>query len=173
MKHAEHVALRDFTILTILAFSGIRVSELIQLDINDISLHDETMLVLRKGGKKQKIDLSPKIIEQLNVYLPYRSGLVAKNKEDEQSLFLSMQGKRPSSQSILNSLKKYGERAEIPFGVTPHVLRRTFGTNIYRKEGDMYLVADMLGHSSAETTRKHYVSIDEDRKKSTIKSFDY
>lgn len=172
-KHAEHVSLRDYTILTILAYSGIRISELVQLDLNDISLHDESMLVLRKGGKKQKIDLSPKIIQQLNVYLPYRETLVAKSREDEQSVFLSMQGKRPNAQTILNSLKKYGEIAGIPFPVTPHVLRRTFGTNVYRQEGDMYLVADMLGHSSAETTRKHYVSIDEDRKKSTIKSFEY
>lgn len=172
-KHAAHIALRDYTILTILAYSGIRISELIQLDIPDISLHDESMLVLRKGGKKQKIDLSPRIIEQLNIYLPYRETLNAVNKEDELSLFLSMQGKRPNSQTILNTLKKYGEIAGIPFPVTPHVLRRTFGTNVYRQEGDMYLVADMLGHSSAETTRKHYVSIDEDRKKSTIKSFDY
>lgn len=172
-KHAEHIALRDYTILTILAYSGIRISELIQLDITDISLHDETMLVLRKGGKKQKLDLSPKIIKQLSIYLPYRETLSAVNKEDEQSLFLSMQGKRPNSQTILNTLKKYGQLAGIPFSVTPHVLRRTFGTNVYRQEGDMYLVADMLGHASAETTRKHYVSIDEDRKKSTIKSFDY
>lgn len=171
--HAQHVALRNVTIMKILAYSGIRVSELVQLDIDDLLLNEETMLIIRKGGKKEKIDLAPQIIEQLEKYLPYRKTLEAKTNEDKNALFLSMQRKRPNTRSIRDMLKKAGEEAEIPFNVTPHVLRRTFGTNHYNQNQDMYLTASVLGHSSADTTKNHYVAIDENRKRSSIKNFEY
>ena len=84
----------------------------------------------------------------------------------EDALFLSLQNKRLNVRSIENLVKKYARIITPLKKITPHKLRSTYGTNLYRETGDIYLVADVLGHNDVNTTKKHYAAIQEDRRRS-------
>ena len=84
----------------------------------------------------------------------------------ENAFFLSLQKKRISQRAVENMVKKYARvAAPLKKKISPHKLRSTFGTNLYRETGDIYLVADVLGHTDVNTTRKHYAAIAEDRRR--------
>ena len=80
----------------------------------------------------------------------------------ENALFLSMQNKRIGVRSVENLVKKYAKTVTNLKNITPHKLRSTYGTNLYRETGDIYLVADVLGHKDVNTTRKHYAQIEDE-----------
>ena len=84
----------------------------------------------------------------------------------ENALFLSTQRKRINVRSVENMVKKYTSSVTPNKKITPHKLRSSYGTALYRETGDIYLVADVLGHKDVNTTRKHYAAIDENRRKS-------
>ena len=84
----------------------------------------------------------------------------------EDALFLSLQNKRMSVRSVENLVKKYARIVTPLKKITPHKLRSTYGTNLYRESGDIYLVASVLGHNDVNTTRKHYAAIEDDRRRS-------
>lgn len=84
----------------------------------------------------------------------------------ENALFLSSQRRRITVRSIELLVKKYASTVTGKH-ITPHKLRSTYGTNLYKETGDIYLVADVLGHSDVNTTRKHYAELEEDRKRSS------
>ena len=84
---------------------------------------------------------------------------------NENALFLSTQHKRMGVQSVENMVKKYARQIAPNKKITPHKLRSTYGTALYRETGDIYLVADVLGHNDVNTTKKHYAAIDEDRRR--------
>ena len=86
-------------------------------------------------------------------------------KGHEDALFLSMQMKRISVRSVENLVKKYTQLVTSYKNITPHKLRSTYGTSLYKATGDIYLVADVLGHSDVNTTKKHYAAIDENQRK--------
>ena len=83
----------------------------------------------------------------------------------ENALFLSMQRKRMGVQAVENMVKKYARQVTPNKKITPHKLRSTYGTSLYKETGDIYLVADVLGHKDVNTTKKHYAAIDEDRRR--------
>jgi site-specific recombinase XerD len=83
----------------------------------------------------------------------------------EDALFLSLQMKRINVRSVENLVKKYTQLVTNYKKITPHKLRSTYGTNLYQATGDIYLVADVLGHNDVNTTKKHYAAIDEDQRK--------
>ena len=85
------------------------------------------------------------------------------------ALFLSMQNKRISVRAVENLVKKYSKLVTNLKNITPHKLRSTYGTALYRETGDIYLVADVLGHQDVNTTRKHYAAIEDDRRRSAAK----
>ena len=85
----------------------------------------------------------------------------------ENALFLSTQRKRMGVQSVENMVKKYARQVTPNKKITPHKLRSTYGTALYKETGDIYLVADVLGHKDVNTTKKHYAAIDEDRRRSS------
>jgi site-specific recombinase XerD len=87
----------------------------------------------------------------------------------EDALFLSLQKKRLTTRAVENLTKKYAIGAAPLKHITPHKLRSTYGTNLYRESGDIYLVADVLGHADVNTTRKHYAAINEDRRRDAAK----
>ena len=87
----------------------------------------------------------------------------------ENALFLSLQNKRISVRAVENLVKKYSKLVTNLKNITPHKLRSTYGTNLYRETGDIYLVADVLGHKDVNTTRKHYAAIEEDRRRKAAK----
>jgi site-specific recombinase XerD len=83
----------------------------------------------------------------------------------ENAFFLSMQNKRLSVRSVEKLVKKYASKVTSLKKITPHKLRSTYGTNLYKETGDIYLVADVLGHKDVNTTKKHYAAIDDSRRR--------
>ena len=158
---------RDIAILTLLLGTGIRVSECVGLDVADVSFKNNCMRVVRKGGNESTIYFGDEVADALLDYLELeREGLAQKaTPEHENALFLSLKYSRLTTRSVEKLVKKYTGAANINKKITPHKLRSTYGTNLYKETGDIYLVADALGHKSVETTRQHYAAIDDDRRR--------
>lgn len=160
-KYLKNLRKRDYAIIILLLTSGIRVSELVGLNIDDVSFENNRIQIVRKGDKKQYIPLSDKTLEILEEYIEERKLIKPAAKSDEDALFLSSQQTRMTTASVENIIKKYSKAAKIDKPITPHKLRKTYGTNLYNKTHDIYLVATALGHESVATTTKHYVATNE------------
>ena len=161
----EKYGTRDTAIMHLLLSTGIRVSELVGLDINDLDLKRSCIKVIRKGNKEDIVYFNDNTVEIMDYYLLYRKKLDALEGH-ENALFLSSQRKRLSVRSVEKLVEKYSKRTE-SLGlkhITPHKLRSTMGTELYNRTGDLYLVAEVLGHESVETTKKHYTEVTDQRK---------
>lgn len=172
----EKVKYRDSVLTLLLAFTGIRISECVQLDTTDIHLEEDGnyLVVVRKGGDEEVIPLPDHVAVELKKYLEFRKELTAlPEKQHQNALFLSLQKKRIHPKTVRQLLEKYQQRSDIDIKITPHVFRRTFGTNHYNQFQDMYLTAQVLGHASAETTRKFYADPDAERVAQSMKEFQY
>lgn len=167
--YAKKQKYRDYTICSLLAYSGIRIGELVQLDLNDVSISGEAIVVNRKGGDQEKVPLPQKVLDDIDAYLITRKEMDTK----EQSLFLSMQMKRINSRTVNNLLHKHGERAGFEIELTPHVFRRTFGTAHYNTYGDISLTGTLLGHKSTDTTKKFYAKVSDERVRKSMEQFTY
>lgn len=155
---------RDFAIMMLFFGTGIRVSELVGIDLSDIDFYNASLFITRKGGDEDEVFFGSEVQEALEDYVSSsRDYLLAGN--DDPALFISMQHKRMTVRSVQLMIKGYAQKAGLNMKVTPHALRRTFGTNLYEETSDIYLVADALHHSSVETTRKHYASMSKDHKR--------
>lgn len=155
---------RDLALLTLLLGTGIRVSECVGLDIDDVDLKNTGIKIRRKGGKEQIVYFSDEVAEALVDYMEERKTIIAETGH-ENALFLSLQKKRINVRSVENLVKKYSKLVTQLKNITPHKLRSTYGTNLYRETGDIYLVASVLGHSDINTTKKHYAAIEEERRR--------
>jgi len=155
---------RDTTILLVFLGTGIRVSELVGLNIKDISLKNHSMKVTRKGNKEDIVYYSDELTEYLRDYLEYRKHQYPLEGHEE-ALFLSSQRKRIGVRTVELLVKKYATESGLGSRTTPHSLRRTFGTRLYESSSDLYLVSETLGHASTDTTRRHYARMSEERKK--------
>lgn len=169
----KRVKFRDYIIVLLLAYTGIRVSELIQLDVSDINVDKEAMVVTRKGGNQERIYLPETVLSPIADYMLERKKLNNVKQEYKNALFLSQHGNRIDAQTIRYMLSKYKDRSGLDIKITPHTFRRSFGMEFYNKTKDMYLTAQQLGHTSAETTRKFYAEPTDERKKSSMTGFDY
>lgn len=161
-QYLQNTQARDYAIATLLLTSGIRVSEMVGLNIDDISFQSFRISITRKGGKKQYIPLSDDTLEILKEYLVIRKEIRPALPEDATALFLSTQKTRMTTAAVQNMIKKFARAAGIDKPITPHKLRKTYGTNLYNQTRDIYLVANALGHDSVSTTTKHYVASDEE-----------
>jgi putative tyrosine recombinase xerC len=161
----EKTKIRDVALLSLLLGTGIRVSECVGLDISDLDFKNNGILIHRKGGKEVTIYFSDEVKEALQNYYDERV-LILEESGHEGAFFLSMQNKRLSVRSVENLVKKYAKIISPLKKITPHKLRSTYGTNLYKETGDIYLVADVLGHSDVNTTKKHYAAIEDDRRRS-------
>lgn len=168
-KFHQKVKFRDYIIILLFSYTGIRVSELVQLDTNEVSVSDKVMIVTRKGGKQERVTLPSIILEDIDSYINQRKETIYETK----ALFVSMQRKRIDPKTIRAMINKYRLRAGIEINVTPHVFRRTFGTEHYNLYRDMYLTAQIMGHRSAETTRKFYADPSEERRVKSMQGFTY
>ena len=155
----------DVALLSLLLGTGIRVSECVGLDISDVDFKNNGILIHRKGGKEVTVYFSDEVKEALQNYYDERV-LILEESGHEGAFFLSMQNKRLSVRSVENLVKKYAKIISPLKKITPHKLRSTYGTNLYKETGDIYLVADVLGHSDVNTTKKHYAAIEDDRRRS-------
>lgn len=160
----EITKIRDVAILTLFLGTGIRISELVGLDINDINLNNNSFTVTRKGGAKVILYFPNEVAVALDDYLTLRKNDNAADVR-ENALFLSIQHKRISVRAVENLVNKYCRIVSPLKKITPHKLRSTFGTNLYRATKDIYIVAEVLGHKDINTTKKHYAATSEDLRK--------
>ena len=138
-KYHNKTKIRDLAILTLLLGTGIRVSECVGIDISNLDF-------------------------ETNDYLEEREKIIPK-EGSEDALFLSMQKRRISVRAVENLVKKYARPVTPLKTITPHKLRSTYGTQLYQETGDIYLVADVLGHKDVNTTRKHYAAMEDQRRR--------
>lgn len=158
--------LRDLAILTLLLGTGIRVSECVGLNLKDINFRDNAIKIIRKGGNEDIVFFGTEVEEALQDYLECDRKFMIPNSGHEDALFISMKNSRMSVRTIELMVKKYSSMVTTLKKITPHKLRSTYGTTLYRETGDIYLVAEVLGHKDVNTTKKHYAAIDENRKRS-------
>mgnify|MGYP000545283995 FL=1 len=161
--HAK-TKLRDLAMMTLLLGTGLRVSECVGLNINDVDFRNGGLRIHRKGGKEVIVYFGAEVEYALQDYLSEREHIVPEEGSEE-ALFLSMQRKRINVRSVEKMVKKYAQLVTPLKKITPHKLRSTYGTNLYRETGDIYLVADVLGHSDVNTTKKHYAAMDDARRR--------
>ena len=164
-EYHEQTKVRDLALITLLLGTGIRVSECIGLNLDDVDFKNAGIHIHRKGGKEVVIYFGDEVEDALRLYMDERSRIFpAEGHED--ALFLSLQRKRISVRSVENLVKKYSRTVTTLKTITPHKLRSTYGTNLYRETGDIYLVADVLGHADVNTTKKHYAAMEDSRRRS-------
>lgn len=155
---------RDVAILSLFLGTGIRVSELVGINIDNVDFETNSFKVTRKGGNQTILYFSNEVKNALLNWLEVRN---LKNlPKTETAFFLSLQNKRISVRAVENLVKKYAKPASPLKSISPHKLRSTYGTNLYRATKDIYIVADVLGHKDVNTTKKHYAAISEDIRKS-------
>jgi len=163
-KYNENFKTRDNAIISLFLTTGIRVSECVGLNVDDINFNLNSFRVTRKGGNQVILYFGEETAEILKNYLLYRDTLQI--PKEEQALFISSQRKRMSVRSMEYLVKKYAKVATPLKKITPHKLRSTYGTNLYRETKDIYIVAEVLGHKDVNTTKKHYAAITDDVRKS-------
>ena len=156
---------RDLAIMTLLLGTGIRVSECVGLDLNDVDFKNNGITVTRKGGNQMVVYFGDEVADALLDYIEGSRKAITPLSGHENALFLSTQRRRMGVQAVENMVKKYARQVTPNKKITPHKLRSTYGTSLYKETGDIYLVADVLGHKDVNTTKKHYAAIDEDRRR--------
>ncbi len=155
---------RDIAILTLLLGTGIRISELVGLDIQNIDFSANSFLVTRKGGARVVLYFGEEVKKALSDYLIQRRQITVQTGH-EQALFLSLQKRRLTQRAIQNLVEKYTSIVTPLKHISPHKFRSTFGTMLNAQTGDIYLVADVLGNKDVNTTRRHYAAIDDQRRR--------
>lgn len=164
-KYLESTRRRDVAILMLFLGTGIRVSELVGLDIDDLDLPANAFVVTRKGGNQVILYYPNSVKYALTAYLREREQIVPLEGHGY-ALFLSLQKRRITARAVENLVKKYAMiAAPLKKRISPHKLRSTFGTNLYQETGDIYLVSDALGHSDVNTTKRHYAAMKESRRR--------
>lgn len=156
---------RDLAILTLLLGTGIRVSECVGLDIQDVDFNNNGIKVTRKGGNEMVVYFGGEVENALKMYIYTTRKTTIPLPGHENALFLSTRRQRMGVQAVENMVRKYSREVTPNKKITPHKLRSTYGTSLYRETGDIYLVADVLGHKDVNTTKKHYAAIDENRRR--------
>ena len=164
LNYHEKTKVRDLALITLLLGTGIRVSECVGLDVNNVDFRNNRILIRRKGGYEDVVYFGDEVEAALKDYLDERLHIIPESGH-ENALFLSLQNKRLSVRSVEMLVKKYAGTVTTIKKITPHKLRSTFGTNLYQETGDIYLVADILGHKDVNTTKKHYAAQNEERKR--------
>lgn len=158
-------SVRDYAIVMLFLGTGIRISELIGINLDDLDLNINAVLVTRKGGNSEIIYFPDQVAKALSDYIEIRN-LIDVIEGHEDALFLSLQKKRISARAVQNMVKKYATlAAPLKKRLSPHKLRSTYATNLYQNTGDIYLVADALGHADVNTTRKHYAAMSDEHRR--------
>ena len=142
---------RDAAVLELLYSSGLRVSELVGINLNDIDLKNLTVKVLGKGNKERIVPVGSKAAGALGEYLRERLGM----NPGGDHLFVNTRGDRLNVRSVDRIIRKYALLAGIPKNVSPHVLRHTFATHLLGGGADLRAIQEMLGHKSLSTTQRY------------------
>ena len=146
----DFLTLRDRAILELFYSSGLRLAELVGLDLTDVDLADRVVRVTGKGSKARIVPVGKQAITALNDWLQVRPEIAGLG---EQAMFLSRNGDRLSPRSIQMRLNYWAKRQGAPTGVHPHMLRHSFATHLLESSGNLRAVQEMLGHASLSTTQ--------------------
>ena len=161
--HAK-TAVRDTAIISLFLGTGIRISELVGLDNDSFNFSDNSFIVVRKGGNHAILYFSDEVKYALQEYIREKAE-DHRIPEKENAFFLSMQYKRINVRTVEILVKKYSQIVSPLKKITPHKLRSTYGTRLYNETGDIYIVADVLGHRDVNTTKRHYAAITEENRR--------
>lgn len=161
----EKTRLRDVAIVTLLLGTGVRVSECVGLDLTDVDFRNNCIRVIRKGGNEDIVYFGSEVEDALKTYLHVDRNHMEPLEEHKNALFISLKKQRMSVRAVERMVKKYASQVTTVKKITPHKLRSTYGTNLYNETGDIYLVAEVLGHKDVNTTQRHYAATSEDRKR--------
>lgn len=149
------LAVRDTAIISILLSSGIRISECVELDINDIDFHENDICIIR-NDEEFYLDLPDETIAHLKAYRQLRDNIPGTTKES--AFFLSTQKHRMCVRAIENMIKKYAKFV-IPYKhITPHTLRATYAVTLYESTNDIEMVAETMGQKTIKATKNRYIS---------------
>ncbi|USK68227.1 tyrosine recombinase XerS [Peribacillus frigoritolerans] len=162
---------RDFAILSLFLGSGIRVNELTNLRLRDLDFEEKQIHVLRKGGKKDVVAVSPPSMQDIKDYLAVRTERYRGSNDDAAYVFLTRvnDGATPLSNRAIESLvKKYTKAFKSNKSMSPHKLRHTYGTNLMEQSGDIHLLMTQLGHTST-TTAALYTNPEQEKAKKAAK----
>ena len=173
LTYYRKTKLRDLAILTLLLGTGIRVSECAGLDIGDIDFIVNSLTIVRKGGGQDVLYFGDQVHDALETYMQGERAHLIPLEGHDKALFLSLQCKRMSVDAIEILVKKYAKLVVPNKKITPHKLRSTYGTALYRQTGDIRLVADVLGHENVNTTIDYYAAIDDEHKRKAAGAVDF
>ena len=152
-KDSGNEARRDAAILELLYATGLRVGELVSLNVKDIDLQESYIRCWGKGAKERIVHLYPKAVKELKQYMTHTRPNFLKNRNGETALFVNHRGERLTRQWVWNILKNYGAKAGIQQQITPHTLRHSFATHLLENGASLRHVQELLGHSSISTTQ--------------------
>ncbi len=149
---------RDYALLELLYSSGIRVAELVALNIDDVDLHQGQAGVIGKGNKARRVHLGHKAVNAIKHWLTMRNQLLKTPQDDkpkviENALFLNKNGKRLSVRGVQYRLKAIGQRFNINLNLHPHMMRHSFASHLLQSGADLRAVQEMLGHSDISSTQ--------------------
>jgi len=167
LAYHEKNKVRDSAILMLFLGTGIRISELVGLNNDDINFKDNSFIVTRKGGNKAILYFDDDVAAALKRYLDYKEQNTEILKEPN-ALFISNKNSRITVRAVENLVHKYAKIVSPLKNISPHKLRSTYGTQLYKATGDIYIVADVLGHKDVNTTRKHYAAISDDNRRAVV-----
>lgn len=146
----EPLDIRDRAMMELIYSSGLRVSELVSLDLRDIDLADASLVVTGKGKKTRQLPIGRLAVTAIKHWLGTRQGLAAL---DESALFVGQQGRRLSTRAVEQRLRKRGEQQGTQGRVYPHRLRHSFASHLLESSGDLRAVQELLGHANISTTQ--------------------
>jgi integrase/recombinase XerC len=146
---------RDYAILELLYASGLRVSELVGLDLRSVNFSEGMVLVRGKGRKERIVPFGSKATEALSLYLPARETILWERKTGSQALFINLRGKRLTTRSVDRLVKKHVRKFEPNVKTSPHSLRHAFASHLLTEGADLRAIQEMLGHASLSTTQKY------------------
>lgn len=149
-KTDDPLVMRDLTIMELIYSSGLRVSEVVSLNLNDLDLRDSSLVVTGKGNKTRMLPMGRMALKALNRWLPVRNTLASL---DEEAVFVGKTGRRLTTRAVEQRLARLGVTSGVNGHVYPHRLRHSFASHLLESSGDLRAVQELLGHADIATTQ--------------------
>lgn len=150
VKAQDPIAIRDRAMMELFYSSGLRLSELVELDIVRLDLRQGSVRVIGKGNKEREIPVGRLAVTAIKAWLPCRADMAA---QEETALFVSNRGRRISTRAVQLRIQHWANKQGLDTGVHPHMLRHSFATHVLESSGELRAVQELLGHANISTTQ--------------------